>query len=147
MFFFASNLKEEQSRINWRICTNCISDVHLATRTSHGVMGPHVICTSCSSGLRDWLNKRNFQCHLQYPWSGRNIKITILLLLYYRHYRFLSKNKHTIVYSYLESACRPIPHDISLPIPIPMPQRINFVSEMVEDLQFVRKSSYILYRP
>ena len=33
---FASNLKEEQSRINWRISTNCISDVHLATRTSYG---------------------------------------------------------------------------------------------------------------
>ena len=49
---------------------------------------------------------------------------------------FSSKNKHTVVYPYLESARRPIPHDISLPIPIPMPQQINFESKMVEDLEF-----------
>ena len=48
---------------------------------------------------------------------------------------FSSKNKHTIVYQDLESARRPIPHDI-LPIPIPKPQQINFESEMVEDLEF-----------
>ncbi|KAI6656052.1 hypothetical protein LOD99_1786 [Oopsacas minuta] len=35
---------------------------------------------------------------------------------------------------YLDSARRPIPHDISLPIPIPKPQQIKIGSDMVEDV-------------
>ena len=58
---------------------------------------------------------------------------------------FSSKNKHTIVYPDLESARRPIPHDISLPIPIPMPQQINFESEMVEDLEFAVEEVHTNY--
>ena len=98
---------------------------------------PHVICTSCSSGLRDWLNKRKLSMPFAIPMVWREQK---------NHYDdcyfclidiigFSSKNKHTIVYPDLESARRPIPHDI-LPIPIPKPQQINFESEMVEDLEF-----------
>ena len=52
---------------------------------------------------------------------------------------FSSKNKHVIVYPDMESTCKPIQHDISLLIPIPMPQQINFKSEMVEDLEFAAK--------
>ena len=59
--------------------------------------------------------------------------------------RISSKNKHTIVYPDLESARRPIPHDISLPIPIPMPQQINFESEMVEDLEFAVEEVHTNY--
>ncbi|KAI6653983.1 hypothetical protein LOD99_3159 [Oopsacas minuta] len=47
---------------------------------------------------------------------------------------FSAKNKHALVYPDLDSARRPIPHDISLPIPIPKPQQIKIVSDMVEDV-------------
>ncbi|KAI6652967.1 hypothetical protein LOD99_4044 [Oopsacas minuta] len=47
---------------------------------------------------------------------------------------FSAKNKHALVYPDLDSARRPIPHDISLPIPIPKPQQIKIGSDMVEDV-------------
>ncbi|KAI6659655.1 hypothetical protein LOD99_14578 [Oopsacas minuta] len=48
--------------------------------------------------------------------------------------RFSAKNKHALVYPDLDSARRPIPHDISLPIPIFKPQQIKIGSDMVEDV-------------
>ncbi|KAI6648548.1 hypothetical protein LOD99_8028 [Oopsacas minuta] len=47
---------------------------------------------------------------------------------------FSAKNKHALVCPDLDSARRPIPHDISLPIPIPKPQQIKIGSDMVEDV-------------
>ncbi|KAI6659639.1 hypothetical protein LOD99_14562 [Oopsacas minuta] len=47
---------------------------------------------------------------------------------------FSAKNKHALVCPDLDSARRPIPHDISLPIPIVQPQQIKIGSDMVEDV-------------
>ncbi|KAL4131092.1 hypothetical protein QTP88_008441 [Uroleucon formosanum] len=85
------------------------------------VWAPHTICSACSNGLRDWLNKRKSSMPFAIPMVWREQK---------NHYNdcyfcnvnvngFSKKNKHNINYPNLDSAIRPVIHSASLPIPIP----------------------------
>ena len=82
---------------------------------------PHVICTSCSNGLRDWLNRRKTSMPFAIPMVWRESKnhIDDCYFCCVNVVGFSTKNKNTIVYPNLDSARRPIPHDDTLPIPVP----------------------------
>ncbi|KAI6651194.1 hypothetical protein LOD99_14548 [Oopsacas minuta] len=97
---------------------------------------PHVICTSCSSGLRDWLNKRKVSMPFAIPmvWREQKNHLDDCYFCLIDITGFSAKNKHALVYPDLDSARRPIPHDISLPIPIVKPQQIKIGFDMVEDV-------------
>src|SRR5215469_15413906 len=45
---------------------------------------------------------------------------------------FSVKNKHKIVYPSLDSAIRPVPHDASLPIPVPPLDGLESVEDEIE---------------
>lgn len=93
---------------------------------------PHTMCSACSNGLRDWLNKRKSSMPFAIPMIWREQK---------NHYNdcyfcnvkvsgFSKKNKHNIIYTNLDSAIRPVIHSASLPIPIPPEEGLNFNEEM-----------------
>jgi len=93
---------------------------------------PHTICSACSNGLRDWLNKRKSSMPFAIPMVWREQK---------NHYNdcyfcnvnvngFSKKNKHNINYPNLDSAIRPVIHSASLPIPIPPEEGLNLNIEM-----------------
>ncbi|XP_076043843.1 uncharacterized protein LOC143026937 [Oratosquilla oratoria] len=83
---------------------------------------PHIICSACSNGLRDWLNKRKRAMPFAVPMIWREPKdhFTDCYFCKVNVYGFTAKTKHKIVYPNLESARRPVPHnDDDLPIPVP----------------------------
>lgn len=82
---------------------------------------PHIICTSCSSGLRDWLNGRKAAMPFAIPmvWREPRDHVSDCYFCLVNTNGFSAKNKQNIVYPSLDSAIRPVPHDDSLPIPLP----------------------------
>ncbi|KAI6647085.1 hypothetical protein LOD99_8922 [Oopsacas minuta] len=88
-----------------------------------------------SSGLRDWLNKRKVSMPFAIPmvWREQKNHLDDCYFCPIDITGFSAKNKHALVHPDLDSARRPIPHDISLPIPIVKPQQIKIGSDMVED--------------
>lgn len=98
---------------------------------------PHIVCTSCFNGLRDWLNKRKVAMPFAIPMIWREPK---------NHHDdcyfcsvnvagFTLKTKHQIVYPNLQSAIRPIPHCENLPVPKPSETGMLFIEQMeCEDL-------------
>jgi hypothetical protein len=82
---------------------------------------PHIICTSCSCGLRDWLNRKKSAMPFAVPMIWREPKNhhDNCYFCIINTSGFSSKNKHKIFYPNLESALRPVAHDDSLPVPIP----------------------------
>ncbi|XP_066463509.1 uncharacterized protein [Eleutherodactylus coqui] len=81
---------------------------------------PHVVCTGCSSLLRDWLNKQkpSFRFAVPMIWREPKDHLTDCYFCAVNTTGFSSKNKHLIVYPNLDSAIRPVPHDSSLPVPV-----------------------------
>lgn len=82
---------------------------------------PHVICSACSNGLRDWYNKRKKSMPFAIPMIWREPKDHLSDCYFCKVdvKGFSTKNKHKIVYPNLNSAMRPVPHNESLSIPIP----------------------------
>lgn len=82
---------------------------------------PHLICNSCSNGLRDWLNLRKAAMPFAIPmvWREPRDHLNDCYFCRVNTTGFSAKNKHKIVYPSLDSAIRPIPHDESLPVPVP----------------------------
>ncbi|KAI6656240.1 hypothetical protein LOD99_1573 [Oopsacas minuta] len=106
---------------------------------------PHVISSACSSGLRDWVNKRKTSVLLEYQMVWREPK---------NHYDdcyfcivnttgFSMKNKHKIIFPDLQSARRPVPHDVSLPVPTPTLYGFNSLSDDVDTLSYSMDESSI----
>jgi len=95
---------------------------------------PHIICTSCSSGLRDWLHKRKTSFPFAIPMIWREPKdhVTDCYFCSVNTTGFSVKNKHKIVYPSLDSAIRPVPHDASLPIPVPPLDGLESVEDEIE---------------
>lgn len=82
---------------------------------------PHVICTSCSSGLRDWANKRKKCMSFAIPmiWREPRNHDDDCYFCLVNVTGYSSKNKHKIIYPNCDSAMRPVPHDETLPAPAP----------------------------
>jgi len=67
---------------------------------------PHVICTSCSNWLCDWMNKRKTAVPLAIPmiwWEPKNL-VNDCYLCCVSVIAFSANNKHKIVYSHLNSS-------------------------------------------
>lgn len=92
---------------------------------------PHIICTSCSNGLRDWLNLRKSSMPFAVPmvWREPANHHDDCYFCLVNTCGFTSKTKHKIVYPNLPSALRPVPHDESLPVPVPPEDGIQAVPE------------------
>jgi hypothetical protein len=92
---------------------------------------PHIICTSCSNGLRDWLNRRKSSMPFAVPmvWREPANHHDDCYFCLVNTCGFTSKTKHKIVYPNLPSALRPVPHDESLPVPVPPEDGIQAVPE------------------
>ena len=95
---------------------------------------PHIICTSCSSGLRDWLHKRKtaFSFAIPMVWREPKDHVTDCYFCIVNTTGFSSKNRHKIVYPDLDSAMRPVPHDPSLPVPMPPIDGLDSVEDEME---------------
>ena len=88
--------------------------------------------------VRDWLNEKRFNAIFNtHGLEEQKNHLDDCYFCLVNITGFSVKNKHTIVYPDLESTWRPIPHKTSLPVPIPMPQQINYVSDLVEGVQSV----------
>ena len=85
------------------------------------VWAPHIICTACSNGLRDWLNRRKTSMPFAIPmiWREPRDHHADCYFCSVNVAGFSVKNKHNIIYPNLESARRPIPHGDTLPVPVP----------------------------
>ena len=70
---------------------------------------PHIICTACSNGLRDMLNRRKTSMPFTIPVICREPRDhhADCYFCSVNVAGFSVKNKHNIIYSNLESACRP----------------------------------------
>lgn len=82
---------------------------------------PHIICTGCSSGLRNWLNRRRTSMPFAIPmlWREPRDHINDCYFCRVNTTGYSAKTKHKIVYPSLDSAIRPVLHDESLPVPLP----------------------------
>jgi hypothetical protein len=114
---------------------------------------PHVICTSCSNGLSDWMNKTNAALSFTIPMIWQEPKNHVGDCYFYCVIinGFSAKNKHKILYSNLNSAMRPITHDDNLTGPEPPENGLAFLEQMeCEDgssLEAIHHSSDDQYVP
>ncbi len=92
---------------------------------------PHQICSACSNGLRDWLNKKKASMPFAIPmiWRVPRDHLEDCYFCSVNIMGFSAKNKHQIVYPNLDSACRPVKHDEALPIPIPPDDRLDSIED------------------
>lgn len=95
---------------------------------------PHIICTACSNGLRDWLNRRKTSMPFAIPmiWREPRDHHADCYFCSVNVAGFSVKNKHNIIYPNLESARRPIAHDDTLPVPVPP---LDGLESFEDDLQ------------
>ena len=92
---------------------------------------PHYICSSCSNGLRDWLNKKKASMPFAIPMVWRE-QIDHHEDCYFCRVNligFNAKNKHQIVYPNLNSARTPVKHNETLSIPIPPDDKLDSVAD------------------
>jgi hypothetical protein len=95
-------------------------------------LAPHVICMSCSKGLNDWMNRRKMAMLFVIPmiwWEPRN-HVDDCYFCCASVTGFSATNKHKIMYTNLNSAMWPIPHDKNLPVPEPPDKRLVFFEQM-----------------
>jgi hypothetical protein len=95
---------------------------------------PHVICTSCSNGLRDWLNRRKASMPFAIPmiWREPLNHHDDCYFCVVNTSGFSAKNKHKIIYPNLRSALRPVAHDDALPVPVPPEDGIESVQDEID---------------
>ncbi|XP_066949408.1 uncharacterized protein [Macrobrachium rosenbergii] len=95
---------------------------------------PHISCSPCSNGLRDWLNKRKTAMPFAVPMIWREPKdhFTDCYFCKGNVCGFTVKTRRKIVYPNLESARRPVPHnDDDVPIPVPTENGLHMCDEDV----------------
>ena len=93
-----------------------------------------IICTACSSGLHDWLNRRKNSMPFAIPmiWREPRDHHADCYFCTENIAGFFVKNKHKIIYPNLESARRPIPHDDTLPVPVPQLQGLESIEDDIQ---------------
>ena len=92
---------------------------------------PHQVCTSCSSGLRNWLNKRTPAMPFAVPMIWREPKNHFQDCYFCRVNvkGFSSKHRSKITYPNIDSALRPVPHDPLMPAPVPPEDALASLSD------------------
>jgi hypothetical protein len=82
---------------------------------------PHICCSTCSIGLRQWLNNRRSQMPFAVPmvWRVPTCHTSDCYFCMTNIAGHNSRTKSSIVYPNIPSAIRPVPHSIDLPIPTP----------------------------
>lgn len=116
---FTSKQQRRTITTNLKKIYNLYFGCHLGDQDK--AWAPHQICSACSNGLRDWVNKKKASMPFAIPMIWReprdhnedcyfcSVNIT----------GFSTKNKNKIVYPVMDSARRPVQHCEELPIPIP----------------------------
>ena len=92
---------------------------------------PHIICASCSNGLRDWLNGRKKSMPFAVPmvWREPRDHCSDCYFCMVNISGYSEKTKHKIEYKNLDSARRPIPHDDEMPVPTPPKDKIVSIND------------------
>ena len=87
---------------------------------------PHIICATCAVTLRGWLKGSHASMPFAVPmiWREQKDHISDCYFCLTDVSGFSSKNRDMIKYPNLVSAIGPVPHDLTLPIPIP-PQSLS----------------------
>ena len=82
---------------------------------------PYQICTSCSSGLQNWLNKRTSAMPFAIPMIWREPKdhFQDCYFSLVNAKGFCSKHRKKITYPKIDSVLGPVPYDPSMPAPLP----------------------------
>lgn len=82
---------------------------------------PHICCTVCTSGLTQWLNGKRASLPFGVPMVWREPKnhVNDCYFCMTNVIGFTKKNKNKIVYPDCESALRPVPHSLNIPVPVP----------------------------
>jgi len=96
---------------------------------------PHAICSACSNGLRDWLNKRKISMPFAIPmiWRVPRDHHADSYFCCVNIDGFSVKNKHNIIYPNLDSARRSITHDDTLPVPIPPADGLDSIEYVLDE--------------
>lgn len=110
---------------------------------------PHIICSACSNGLRDWLNRRKPSMPFAIPmiWRVPRDHLADCYFCSVNTEGFSVKNKHKITYPNLDSARRPIPHDDTLPVPMPPADGLHSIEDIVVEDDSTGRSSTPLTDP
>ena len=82
---------------------------------------PHIIWSACYCGIWGWLNEKKSAMPFAIPiiWREPKDQLNDCYCCHVDINGFSSKNGHPLVYPSLDSAVRPVLHDITLPIPVP----------------------------
>jgi hypothetical protein len=94
---------------------------------------PHVICTACSNGLRDSINKKKTAIPFAVLRKWREPKNHVGDCCFCCDSAsdfFLAINKLRLVYPNLNSVMRKIPHDDNLPVPKPPENGLAFLEQL-----------------
>jgi len=96
---------------------------------------PHIICSACSNGLHDWLNGRKASMRFAIPviWRVPRDHHSDCYFCCVNTDGFSVKNKHKIIYPNLDSARRPIPHDDTLPVPMPPADGLDSIEDVADE--------------
>lgn len=82
---------------------------------------PHVVCKTCVEGLRNWCKgvKKSLSFGIPMVWREPRNHVDDCYFCMVNTKGYNNKNKKEISYPNLPSALRPVPHDDSIPIPVP----------------------------
>ena len=96
---------------------------------------PHQICTSCSRGLRNWLNKQISTMLFAVPMIWRKPKdhIQDCYFCLVNVKWFSRKHRMKISYPNLDLARRPVPLDASMPAPLPPKTGVDTLVDEIEE--------------
>src|SRR5678816_2423193 len=88
-----------------------------------------------SNGLRDWLNKKKASMPFAMPmiWREPRDHHEDCYFCSVNLEGFSAKNKHHIIYPNLDSASKPVQHNESLPIPIPLDDGLASIADAMDD--------------
>ena len=94
---------------------------------------PHQIYTSYFSGLRNWLNKRTSAMPFATPITWREPKdhFQDCYFCLVNAKGFSSKHRKKIIYPNTDSALRPVPHEPSMPAPLPPEDELASLADKV----------------
>lgn len=89
---------------------------------------PHVVCVSCNLHLTQWLKgKDKMPFAIPMVWREPKDHTTDCYFCLTSVSGFSSRNKDKIKYPDVPSAIRPVPHDATLPVPVP-PEKLSLTS-------------------
>jgi len=80
---------------------------------------PHIYCTSCATSLRAWFKNvgPSMPFAISMVWREQKDNVTDCYFCMTNVSGYSSKNRMLIEYPNLQSEMRPVPHDMSLPVP------------------------------